>query len=186
MSIRADEVAEADVRTRLEQAIVTLRRVDADLFAAGASERSLTHRLACHLTALFPDWHVDCEYNRRHTGPKRLLHLRELFRNKRIEPDDDDGPTVFPDVIVHHRGAKNNLLVVEAKKHSSPDQERDREKLKRYLLDPRLRYRFGAFVLFYTGRGAHHTEWNWYSREKLRDRDNRVEMWRLRTRGRTL
>lgn len=59
----------------------------------------------------FPDFDVDCEYNRDGVAPKKIGHLG-------LYPDDDDteAETVFPDIIVHRRGTEQNYLVIEAKK----------------------------------------------------------------------
>jgi hypothetical protein len=44
--------------------------------------------------------------------PKRLDDFK-----RQVDSDDEKGVTVYPDIIVHHRGpeAGNNLIVIEAK-----------------------------------------------------------------------
>src|ERR671919_217063 len=53
-------------------AVAELFAHDAALFQVDANERSITHRLALHMTPRFPKWHVDCEYNRDGFDPKML------------------------------------------------------------------------------------------------------------------
>ena len=53
-----------DVKRRVIAAICALYRHDRELLDVDANERSITHKLAEHLQREFPEWHVDCEYNR--------------------------------------------------------------------------------------------------------------------------
>ena len=55
-----------------------------------ANERSLTHKLAEYLQCEFPDWHVDCEYNRHGLDVKRLA-----IHSWRVKADDTEARTVF-------------------------------------------------------------------------------------------
>jgi len=76
---------------------------------------------------------VDCEYNRYGDETKRLL----------------DSKIVFPDIIIHHRGKNENLVVIEVKKQfdgSSISTEEDEDKLKKFSEDPHYKYRY-AFSL---------------------------------------
>lgn len=108
-----DEVLTA-VRTRF------LAR-DRFLLSTKAHERTVTHRVAVYLEQLLPGWHVDCEYNRQGVSPD--------------PKSDGEGNRVFPDVIVHIRGKKRNLLVLEAKPAWAADEDKlaDRAKLLRIL-----------------------------------------------------
>ena len=86
-----------------ELVLDALQRVidlDADLLAADANERSITHRFAMYLQALLPEWQVDCEYNRDGHNPKRV----NLPTTQHPDDEDTDAKTVFPDVIAHRRG----------------------------------------------------------------------------------
>lgn len=101
---------------------------DAHLLLVDANERSIAYRFASYLQAYLPKWIVDCEYNRDGVDPKKLGHL-ELWPNS----EDEDARTVFPDVIPHLRGTKNNYLVIEFKKSTSGvDRGIDLEKLVGY------------------------------------------------------
>ncbi|NYE22086.1 hypothetical protein [Pigmentiphaga litoralis] len=113
---------------------------DDDLLGIDANERSITFRFAMYLQQHFPDWTVDCEYNRDGTDPKRLGHL-ELYPDS----EDDEAKTVFPDVIVHRRGTRNNYLVLEFKKSTSRiDRQIDLRKLRGYK--QQLGYEHALFV----------------------------------------
>ena len=140
-------VMKEDVVRRLYAAYNTLLKHDRALLELDANERSLTHKLAEHLQDEFPDWNVDCEYNRKGTLPKRLIGIKE-----NVSIDDTCGKTVFPDVIVHHRGTTDNLLVIEAKKSITIGGSEDEEKLRAYKGEHE--YRFAFAVVFPVGSRA--------------------------------
>lgn len=117
------------------------------LLEMSANERSLTHKFAECLTPLFDAWDVDCEYNRDGHEPKVLS-----LNPESIASDDEEGVTVYPDIIVHHRkesGPENNLLVIEAKKRGASGRSKDIEKLLKYKQE--LHYQFAVFLEFFTG-----------------------------------
>lgn len=118
-----------DVKRRVIAAICALYRHDRELLDVDANERSITHKLAEHLQREFPEWHVDCEYNRRRRESKRL-----------------EAKTVFPDIIVHRRRTDENLLVMEVKKDSGRDDSGDVKKLKQFTKDPKYRYKYGLLL----------------------------------------
>lgn len=144
-----------EVRARLRCAITQLKEQDAFLLEADVNERSLTHRLAIYIEAYFPGWDVDCEYNRMGDGdPKRIPDWRDLTE----EPEpagltrDTEGRTVFPDIIVHHRGPRENLLVVEVKKSGSRQLvELDQKKLRVLRDETGLGYTYGVTVVLPVG-----------------------------------
>src|SRR5437016_6301336 len=84
------------------QAIRTFLQTDLDLLSRNVHEQAITSRLADHLRRQFPEWHVDCEYNREGEQRKRL-----------------SGRVVKPDIIIHRRGTQENFLVIEVKKSNS-------------------------------------------------------------------
>ena len=128
-----------EVLEKVKNAYRKFLKRDLYLLKVNANERSITHRFVIYLEEEFPDYHVDCEYNRNGLDPKRLY----LFR-KTICSDDENGTTVFPDIIIHHRGTNNNFIVIEAKKTNNNGN--DDEKLKAYKKD--LNYRHAFFVEF--------------------------------------
>lgn len=132
-----------DVRKRIERAYKMLIEKDVYLLKVDANERSITHRLAIHLESVFPEYDVDCEYNRDGFSSKRLRVHKES-----IDSDDTNGTTVYPDIIIHHRGEKCNFIVIEAKKLSNTD-DSDKEKLDIYKSE--LLYKYAYFVRFPIG-----------------------------------
>ncbi|NIJ79283.1 hypothetical protein [Xanthomonas cannabis] len=128
---------------------------DPDLLGIDANERSITFRFAMYLQQYFTGWTVDCEYNRDGVEPKRLGHL-ELYPDS----EDDEAKTVFPDVIVHRRQTKENLLVLEFKKSTSRvDRQIDLRKLRGYK--QQLGYEHALFVEVGTGGEAIITALEW-------------------------
>lgn len=131
--------------TEIKQAVLvavrSLYAQDDALLHRDASEQSITHRLAVHLQESFPDWCVDCEYNRREGDVKRL---QVPFGT--VNPNNLKAKKVIPDVIVHRRGSRKNLLVVEVKNENGGDETFDDEKLRAFGQDPDFAYRFGIFL----------------------------------------
>lgn len=129
------------VKTRVITSLSEFYKHDHELLTRNASERSITHKLGEHLQKEFPDWHVDCEYNRREGDPKRLV-----LNFSTIRADDTDAKTVFPDIIVHQRGIQVNLLVIEVKKEDGEEDTHDEEKLRAFGRNPGFGYRYGLFL----------------------------------------
>jgi hypothetical protein len=109
-------------------------------------ERALTHRLAVALEKQFPEWNVDCDYNR--MGER----IWRLPKTSIVSTDDEIGKSIYPDIVVHHRGVPENLLAIEVRKasnHQPP--EHDRHKL-RGLTDPHLWFAYRVGVLLTLAR----------------------------------
>ena len=99
------------VKQKVSLALEKLFKEDHYLLEEDANERSISHRLALYLQEMFPKWDVDCEYNR------NLKEVKSLnMPSSCVSWDDTEARTVFPDIIVHHRGTNENLLVIEMKK----------------------------------------------------------------------
>ncbi|WP_447962023.1 hypothetical protein [Nitrospira sp. Ecomares 2.1] len=79
-----------------------------------ANERSISYRFGMYLQQELIDYSVDCEYNREGIKPKRIGHL-----GLRPDAEDTEGKTVFPDIVAHVRGQKQNYLVIEIKKSTN-------------------------------------------------------------------
>lgn len=130
---------------------------DSFLLQRNVNERSLSHKLAEYLQGEFQGWHVDCEYNRDHDLTKRLKVPKGT-----TPIDDTEGKTVFPDIIVHHRNNNDNLLVIEVKKSSNPDNgDFDRKKLEAFVKPP-FSYQYGLFLklnVVGTEMANHELEW---------------------------
>lgn len=139
--------SEPEVKQRVLIALDILLRRDAFLLEHDVNERSISHKLAEYLQQLFPDYHVDCEHNRigkekiEEKWVKKVLNLDV----SNITSDDEKGTTVFPDIIVHRRGEKENLLIIEMKK-ADRDCKKDLKKLEAYTSQQHLEYGLGCFV----------------------------------------
>ncbi len=67
-----------------------------------------------------------------------------------LQSDDTTAKTVYPDIIIHHRGTENNLLVIEIKKIiNKSTKDFDLKKLKAFRKKP-LQYKFGLYIEFGT------------------------------------
>ena len=105
-------------------------------------ERTLTHRLAVALENQFPEWNIDCDYNRLGERTWRLP------KASIVSTDDQLGKSIYPDIVVHRRAMPENLLAIDVRKasnHQPP--EHDRHKL-RGLTDPHgwFAYRIGVLL----------------------------------------
>jgi hypothetical protein len=140
-----------NIKSLVELALKDLFEKDSYLFCVDANERSLTHKLAVYLAAYFPDYDVDCEYNRDGAVPKRLLACKQS-----IESDDTNAITVYPDIIIHKRGpAKDgsNFVVIEAKKRGLPV-DFDRGKLQAYKQNANLQYAHAFLITLPVGESV--------------------------------
>ena len=160
----------AAVRKYLVGALAQLK-AEPKLFSIRINERTLTQRLSLKLQPFFQGvLSVDCEYNRMWdvTDVSKRLPREETWT------DDDEGRTVFPDVIAHVRDEPfENLLVIEAKRNHHGNQlpEKDVTKLKLFT-DPKgdFQYRFGAFVNFVTEGENKHIAVLWFLDGKKTDK----------------
>ena len=128
------------IEKRVRRACKSLVQRDRLLLKLDVNERSITHKLAEYLRVEFPRWHVDCEYNR--IGSEPIEPKRLQLAVNQISSDDDQGKTVYPDVIVHRRSnTQRNLLVIEVKKSTNPEpRNHDKRKLKAYTSQLGYRY----------------------------------------------
>ncbi len=129
-----------EIKAKVNVAIGVLFKNDAFLLENEVNERSVSHKLAEYLQMQFPDWNVDCEYNRKGNARKTLEGIRECSEERTTD-------RVFPDIIIHQRNTKNNLLVVEIKTKDE-DPICDIRKLKLFTSDRKYKYNFGLFIKF--------------------------------------
>ncbi len=150
---------EAVDQRRVEDAIESSQQrlwdEDRLLLRLDAHERSICFRLATYLAEQFPEFDVDCEYNRNHAEGNyqkrvRNTELIDLVKRQRPRLGNEDGLMILPDIIVHIRDKPMNLLVIEAKKTSSQIPE-DKDLLKLQALKEELGYRFARFIKFDVG-----------------------------------
>lgn len=127
-----------EIDKRLDVALALLIEKDSVLFERNVIETSISHKLGCYLQGLFPNFDVDCEYNKYGDGDKQSEY----------------GPDIRPDIAIHKRGSEGpNLVVLEMKPGSLPNYD-DEVKLME-LTDQRGRYRYqyGFFVGFTEEQG---------------------------------
>ena len=142
-----------EIEQKIKNALLFFYKEDSYLIDNNVHERSLTFRCGIYLQNEFPNWKVDCEYNKncQTFQYNKLLSARcdkePKFNCK--ECGDHRKCTVFPDIIIHQRGPDKNLLVIEAKCNASVSQiAEDEEKLQAYLDEPTLCYQYGLFINF--------------------------------------
>ena len=151
--------SEDEVYKRVDQSISQLLKDDFFLLQIDANERAISHRLGIYLQSLFSDWHVDCEYNRNLDQPKRLEQYEEFFDEEQQVWNiaETDPITVFPDIIIHERGERNNLLVMEIKKTTSKvSSDFDYMKLREFK--SQYGYSYALFLELITGRNEYGVE----------------------------
>jgi hypothetical protein len=146
------------ISKKIEAALNTLNTNDSHLFFAGVNERTICARLAMYLQTAFPDYSVDCEYNRNIAEDGFIKRLRSYdlleLLEKNVPPNDTNGVTVYPDIIVHQRNSTDNLLVIEVKKSTNKiNPDIDRKKLKAYKIE--LGYKFARFIMFDVFNGSY-------------------------------
>jgi hypothetical protein len=113
---------------------------ETDLLQRDPGERALTHRFAVAVERQFPQWNVDCDYNR--LGERTWL----LPKASIVSTDDELGKSIFPDIVVHRRAVPEHLLAIEVRKASNHQPPaHDRHKL-RGLTDPHLWFAFRVGV----------------------------------------
>ncbi len=142
----------AIIERHLNAAISRVIECDSVLLEDCTGERCIAHRLAVYLEDEFRGWHVDCEFNRQGAkgarGTKRVSASADLPESRPGQSTKD----VTPDIIVHMRRRDDrNLLAIEVKPSDSGELPTDREKLRKYMSDPHLRYAFAVLVTYRNG-----------------------------------
>lgn len=71
-------MTEKEILVRFIAALSVFYENDKSLLDCNAAERSMTHGLAVYLKDLFPNYNVDCEYNREgKDGNQKNLHIKK-------------------------------------------------------------------------------------------------------------
>jgi hypothetical protein len=139
--------------TAVLRAIADLRAELPPLNFGEVYERTTAHAFACHLARYFPNWNVDCEYDRDGTLFKMLEGIRECEEERKTN-------RIYPDIIIHHRGGRgreSNLLVIEMKRDAVED-PCDRLKLELMTAtDGRYQYQTGLYLNI--DNGVFHQTW---------------------------
>jgi hypothetical protein len=137
------------MHTELDRVVAALKEFygrESFLFEHDLGERTLVHRLAIHVERQFPDFEVDCEFDR--LGPRTM----NLPRGSIVSTDDHLGKSIYPDIVVHQRAVPNNLIAIEIRKAANHQPvEHDRQKL-RALTDPHIWFAYWIGVLVTLGK----------------------------------
>ncbi len=119
------------------KALQKLIEEDIDIIENATKEECINHKLAQYLEMKLneeniPYGKVDIEYNKYKEDQKKMTR----------------GRAIRPDVIVHERrsGAKNNLIVIEAKK--GYPSKNDRQKVTDLVDSTKYRYSLGALISY--------------------------------------
>jgi len=130
----ADACPDPKIGRLVANALKQLFQDDLQLLSADVGERTIAGSLAKHLRPAFPEWNVDVEYNRMGDQAKQIAW-------------DKNPRRVYPDIIVHLRKTKHNLLAIELKKESNTKaKDEDIRKLRAYKTDHELAYEQCLFV----------------------------------------
>ena len=146
-----------EIKEKVITAINILLNNDYFLLEKNVHERSISHKLAEYLQILFLNWNVDCEYN------KHDIHTKILTR----VCHDKSQNFVYPDICIHKRGIKENLLVIEIKTDDSiVATECDHAKLKLFTTSPgEYEYKLGLFIKF---NNMNKPELTWFKKGNIK------------------
>ena len=162
MPERVEDITFREIKARVKKAIQNLKESDLYLFEHNASERSIIYRFAMWLEVEFLEWCVDCEYNL--SPPDNWADIRARYadveaRRKEREAtksSEDEIVSFYPDIVVHQRGKKENLLVIEVRKSSVFEEiQFDITKLRTYRHDKNLEFKYALLIRFQNPQDDH-------------------------------
>lgn len=140
------------VERRVRRSVARFLDHDSYLLEVDAQEESVSHKLAEYLQQEFPNWNVDCEFNKYYGETKTL--------------DEYDKDWVRPDIIIHQRGTDEDLLVIEIKLTTSDDDIcLEKRKVRLYTEDEELEYKYGLFLHLESDSVPGVEEETWYPEE---------------------
>jgi len=144
-----------EIKERVIRAISVFGGNEQDILHPLGSERNICQRLSYYLQNEFVDWHVDTDNDKiidgtTNTTRRKVARLLiQRFEGRFIHLNEPKETMVIPDIIVHRRKTRENLLAIEVKIHNDRQEiDFDHEKLKAYCLSEDLFYRFAFFVRF--------------------------------------
>lgn len=140
------------IQGHLKQAVNLLYQNDGFLLEINAHEIAITHKLAEYVQQKFPNYHVDCEYNREGDTDETKA-LRGLTECENIDSREKER-WIRPDILVHERGINcRNLLALEVKLEGGGNRGCDRAKLRELSKDNHdFRYQHALFIELPTGQ----------------------------------
>jgi hypothetical protein len=161
----------------IRSCIKELYTKDFELIQNNVTERALTHKLAEYLQTRFPEYNVDCEYNRNsEKGKNKPKYLRIITEeaikenNRLIKGGDFDSVievSTYPDIIVHRRLRNDeNFIVIEVKKDNSRlSEDFDLMKLRAFTENSDendYKYRYGVFIIIPIEDQSRDPEIRWF------------------------
>jgi hypothetical protein len=164
------------IKDRIDEALRTLVAKDRYLLCQDLHERTIAHRLAMYLQPLFPQYHVDCEYNGNvlRDDQKKYINIIKtdierlglLGRREGQIDTEIIERLVYPDIVIHKRGTPKNLCVIEIKKSASRiSRDYDRLKLEHYTSSDNendLNYELGVLIRVVTNVRRPTYDFEWY------------------------
>lgn len=150
------------MKERIKRALDAVLKYDSCLLENDINERAIAHKLATYLQCTFPEYHVDCEYNRNvlsEDGKKHIQILKNDLKKRGLLTEKEEKINeviierlVNPDIIIHKRDTTENLCIIEIKKSTSKiPNDYDELKLKCYTsidYGNDLIYKLGVFIKF--------------------------------------
>ena len=122
---------------QIRKGLSLLLEHDDYLLALDVNERSITHRLGMYYQFIFPEWNVDCEFNKNLSGPKEINLDPHMFLDKMADALEADS-TLRNEPHFASKLREDHITI------------EDVELLKSQLRDPeRLRYDAEFDVLYF-------------------------------------
>lgn len=143
----------------LELAIEELLEKEKNILERGLNELNLNGHLTKYLTPYFEGYNVDPEYNgdiKKINDRKEITIAENRMREIGIDPNNKNSYTLTPDIIIHTRNTNdNNLVVIEVKKDSNSDKNKEFDllKLEHMTIDyngNHYNYKVGVAIVFGT------------------------------------
>ncbi|WP_322510199.1 hypothetical protein [Anaerolinea sp.] len=151
MALNLPYPSEEEVKQRVIAAIARFYRHDPELLDVDVNERSITHKLAEYLQDEFPEWHVDCEYNR--FGEELIEEIKKMrVYLGRSSRSDIEARTIFPDILIHRRNTPDKLIVFEVCKEKEFSYDY-RTKVWNYLHHHDEQINYGVFLTLFKIKG---------------------------------
>ena len=167
------------LKEKINRALDKVKLNEQKIIANNISERAITHKLAEYLQIEFPDYNVDCEYNRNSDfGPNKPKYLDIYeYNQKRIKNLKDvsmfkDQVSTYPDIIVHKRFSnEKNYLIIEVKKDNNvSDWDIDTYKLEGFTSSTDTNgygFKFGLHITFFVEEKWRQPNLEWYKNGEI-------------------
>ncbi len=122
------------IKDKIEKCIHIFYENDLQLLEKEIHENAVSAQLSRYLAAEFPNYHIDCEYNRHLEDDKEL-----------------DGEIIRPDIVIHRRATDDqNLAYIEIKTNKNKtSRKNDINKIRGATRqNGEFRYKIGVLIDF--------------------------------------